>query len=336
MKYRFETRRLELVDPFGISRETSTEKFNTFVEIDEGIGEAAPIVFYGECRETLEAVIPLLLEVVEEDPFAIEKTHQKMEKRLRLHHAAKAAIDIALYDRLGKRLGQPLYRIWGLDPKNTPLSSFTIGLAETEEMLRKVRAADQYPILKIKMGQPDDLEKVRAIREITSKPLRVDANAGWTPKEALYKIDALEELGVEFVEQPLPPWNVEGMKWLYQRSRLPLFVDESCHTSRDIPALVGQCDGINIKLMKSGGLYEALRIIAAARAHQLQIMLGCMVESSVANTAAAHLSPLVDCADLDGHVLIANDPYQGLSLREGKIMLPEGPGLGVMPRQQSA
>ncbi len=332
MKTHFETRRLQLVDPFGISRETSTEKLNTFVEVDDGIGETGTSPFYGESPEIVGAVLPLLLAVIEEDPFAIEQSHANMEARIRLNSAAKSAIDMALYDRLGKRLGQPLYRLWGLDPENTPVSSYTIGLAETEEMIRKVRKAEEYPVLKIKMGQPNDLEQLRAIREVTDKPIRVDANAAWTPKEALDKIDAMVELGIEFVEQPLPPGNVEGMRWLYRRSRLPLIVDESCKTSKDIPALAGQCDGINIKLMKSGGLHEALKMISTARAHGMLIMLGSMIESSVANTAAAHLTPLVDYADLDGHVLIANDPYEGLFLEEGKIRLPDGPGLGVNPR----
>jgi len=247
--------------------------------------------------------------------------------------AAKAAIDMALYDRMGKELGQPLYRIWGLDPSRTTLTSYTIGISDTEDMLRKVRAAKDYPVLKIKMGHPGDLEQLRAIRAITDQVIRVDANAAWEPKEALYKIDAMAELSVEFVEQPLPPRNVEGMRWLHRRSRLPLIVDESCLTNDDIPALVDQCDGINIKLMKCGGLYEALRMIFTARAHHLQVMLGSMIESSVANTAMAHLSPLVDYADLDGHVLIANDPYLGLKLEQGKIVLPDGPGLGVKLRE---
>lgn len=332
MRTHFETRRLALVDPFGISRGTSSEKFNTFVEIDDGIGEAAPSPYYGDTPEIVETVLPLLLQVIEEDPFALDQSHVNMERRVSLHPAARAAVDMALYDRMGKRLGQPLYKIWGLNPENTPLTSYTIGLASTEEMVRKTREAEGYPVLKIKMGQPGDLEQLRAIREVTDRVIRIDANAGWTRKEALYKIDAMTELNVEFVEQPLPPGDVEGMRWLHRRSRLPLIVDESCKTSRDIPALSGQCDGINIKLMKSGGLYEALKMVATARAHGMLIMLGSMIESSVANTAAAHLSPLVDYADLDGHVLIADDPFEGLFLEEGKICLPDGPGLGVTPR----
>jgi len=332
MKTRFETRRLVLRDPFGISRGTTSEKSNTFVKVDDGIGEAAPSPFYGDTPEIVETVLPLLLDVIEEDPFAIEQSIANMEQRIRLHPAAKAAVDMALYDRLGKRLGQPLYQIWGLNPENTPLSTYTIGLDTTGEMVRKTKEAKGYPVLKIKMGQPNDLEQLRAIREVTDKPIRVDANAAWKPKEALYKIDAMLELGVEFVEQPLPPGDVEGMRWLYRRSRLPLIVDESSKTNADIPGLVGLCDGINIKLMKSGGLHEALKMISTARAHNMLVMIGSMIETSLANTAAAHLSPLVDYADLDGHVLIADDPYEGLILEEGKIRLPDGPGFGVTPR----
>lgn len=336
MKTEMKVRRLELREPFGISRGTSVEKFNTFVEIDAGVGEAAPSNFYGESPETVQTVIPLLLKVIEEDPFAIEASYRAMNIRFRGNAAAKAAIDMALYDRMGKELGQPLYKLWGLDPSRTTLTSYTIGISDTEDMLRKVRAAKDYPVLKIKMGHPGDLEQLRAIRAITDQVIRVDANAAWEPKEALYKIDAMAELNVEFVEQPLPPRNVEGMRWLHRRSRLPLIVDESCLTNDDIPALVDQCDGINIKLMKCGGLYEALRMISTARAHQLQVMLGSMIESSVANTAMAHLSPLVDYADLDGHVLIANDPYDGLKLDRGKIVLPDGPGLGVTLREEES
>jgi L-Ala-D/L-Glu epimerase len=332
MRTGFHRKTLPLKDPFGISRSVSTEKHNIFVQIDDGIGEAAPNRFYGETPETVEAVLPQLLEVIEEDPFAIEQSVDNMEKCLKYNAAAKAAVEMALWDRLGKAAGQPLYKIWGLNAEKTPLSSFTIGLSETSDMIRKVKVAEEYPILKIKMGQPGDLEQLQAIREVTDKVIRIDANAAWTPKEALYKIDALAELGVEFIEQPLPPENVEGSKWLKERSRLPIIVDESCMNNASIPPLAAQCDGINIKLMKCAGLSEALRMIATARACGLQVMVGCMIESSVANTALAHLTPLVDYADLDGHVLIAEDPYRGLYLDEGKIQLPDGPGLGVEPR----
>ena len=332
MKTNFKTRKLTLIDPFGISRGTATEKLNPFVEIDEGIGEAAPSTYYGDNRETVETVLPLLFKVIEEDPFAIEQSYTNMNQFIRNHPAAKAAIDMALYDRMGKRLGQPLYKILGLNPEKTPLSSYTIGIASTEEMLRKTKAASQYPVLKIKMGHPGDLEQVRALREISTQTFWVDANAGWNSKEALYKIDALTELGVEFIEQPLPPEDVEGMRWLHKRSRLPLIVDESCRTNADIPDLIDQCDGINIKLMKSGGIYEALKMISTARSHHMRVMLGSMIESSLANTAMAQISPLADYADLDGHVLIADDPFEGLILDHGKISLPDGPGLGVTPR----
>jgi L-alanine-DL-glutamate epimerase-like enolase superfamily enzyme len=239
-----------------------------------------------------------------------------------------------LYDLAGQRLGVPVYRLLGLNPARTPLTSFTIGIDTPEEMARGAREAGrQYPILKIKVGTPRDLENVRAIRDATDATLRVDANAGWTPKAAVQHIAALADYGVELVEQPVAAGDLEGLRFVRERSPLPIFADESCVTVDDVPRLAGVVDGINIKLAKCGGLRNALRMIATARAHHLRVMLGCMVSSSLAITAAAHLSPLVDYADLDGGLLLAADPFAGVRVEAGKLILPDAPGLGVSRRQ---
>ncbi|HEX5570613.1 MAG TPA: dipeptide epimerase, partial [Ktedonobacterales bacterium] len=251
--------------------------------------------------------------------------------------AAKASVDMALYDLLGKRLGAPVYQLLGLNPDRAPLTSFTIGIDEPAVMARKAKeAAKTYKVLKIKIGTERDLETVRAIREATDVTLRVDANAAWTPKQAIRRIRELEPYDIEFVEQPLPPTDLEGIRFVREHVALPIIVDESCVTESDIPGLVGAVDGINIKLMKCGGIHHALRMIHTARAHHLKVMLGCMIESSLAITAAAHISPLVDYADLDGHLLISDDPWEGVAVEEGRLVLPERAGLGVRPRDHDA
>jgi L-alanine-DL-glutamate epimerase-like enolase superfamily enzyme len=235
---------------------------------------------------------------------------------------------------MGKRLGVPLYRLWGLDPAASPLTSFTVAIAPDEKTLReRVTEAAQYPVLKIKLGTSWDERIVRVVREMEPKKvLRVDANAAWTPKFALRIIPLLQELGVEFVEQPLPPEDLDGMRFVRERSSLPIVADESCLVAADIPKLAGVVDGINIKLAKCGGLREALRMIATARAHGMLVMAGCMIESSLGITAAAHFAPLLDCVDLDGAALVSNDPYIGASIDGGRVALPGGSGLGVTLR----
>jgi L-alanine-DL-glutamate epimerase-like enolase superfamily enzyme len=242
---------------------------------------------------------------------------------------------MALHDLAGRRLGVPLYELLGLDGSRTPQTSFTIGLDTPEVVARKVKEAAAYPVLKVKMGSADDREVLAAVRDSTDRPIRVDANEGWTPAEALERLDWLARLRVEFVEQPLPAGQLEETRALRRRSPLPFFADESVHRAEDIPRLAGAFDGINIKLMKCGGLAEAMRMIAVARAHGMRVMLGCMIESSLAITAAAHLSPLVDTADLDGNLLLEDDPFTGASVVDGRIVLPDGPGLGVRRRAGS-
>ena len=235
-------------------------------------------------------------------------------------------------DLVGKRLNQPLWRLWGLDPARAPRSSFTIGLDTPEKIREKVREASSYPILKIKLGTDRDEAILRTVRDATDKPLRVDANAGWTRDRALAMLPVLKEYGVEFVEQPLPPDDLEGMAAVRRRGILPVVVDESCIVASDIPRLAGAVDGVNIKLAKCGSLREALRMIATARAHGMLVMVGCMIETSLGITAAAHFTPLVDAADLDGAALTVNDPFTGATIDGGQIRLPTGPGLGVRRR----
>ena len=332
MNIRYQTTDLKLVHPFKIARRAVDEFRQVIsVEIDGGLGETAPARFYGETVETVQVAFDLLDAGLDANLDAIESVMSELESVLGRNYAAKSAIDMALHDRLGKKLGIPLHQLWGLDPTMTPLTTFTIGIDEPEIMQQKVREADVYPLLKVKLGTDRDLELIRALREVTDKPIYVDANTAWTPKEAVRKIRELAPYGVELIEQPTKPDDLEGLKFVREHSELPIFADESVKRAADIPSLVGCVDGINIKLVKCGGLLEAMRIIHIARAHGLQVMIGCMIESSLGITAAAHLTPLVDYADLDGHLLVANDPYRGVTLEKGKLILPDLPGVGVVP-----
>ena len=330
---------LHLATAFRISRGVQHIARNVQIELTHagitGIGEAAPSAYYGETRETVLAVLPRLAEAMADDPAHIEDAHAVFEQTL--HHgntAAKAALDMTLLDALGKRLDAPLYRLLGLNPARTPYTSFTIAIAEPSEMAERAAAAGrEFPILKVKLGTAADLDRIRAIRDVTDARIRVDANAAWTPKQAIQIISRLEPLGVEFVEQPVAAGDLDGMRLVRENSPLPIIADESCVTLGDIPRIIGCADGINIKLMKCGGVTRALAMIHAARAHHLSVMLGCMIESSLAITAAAHLSPLVDYADLDGALLIRDDPYEGVRVERGKLVLPDRPGLGVVRRE---
>ena len=332
---------LTLTTPFRISRSVQTLAHNVLTRIDgdgvEGIGEAAPSSYYGERRESVFMALSDFGEHIDLDLDLIEDIVNAMDRRLHTNAAAKASVDMALYDLLGKRLGAPVYQLLGLNPDRAPLTSFTIGIDEPTAMARKAKeAAKTYKVLKIKLGTERDLETVRAIREATEVTLRVDANAAWTPKQAIRVIRELEPYNIEFVEQPLPPTDLEGIRFVREHVALPIIVDESCVTESDIPALVGAVDGVNIKLMKCGGIHHALRMIHTARAHHLKVMLGCMIESSLAITAAAHLSPLVDYADLDGNLLVSDDPWDGVHVEQGKLILPDRAGLGVRPRDHDA
>jgi L-alanine-DL-glutamate epimerase-like enolase superfamily enzyme len=304
----------------------------------EGWGEAAPNRFYGETIDTAIAAFAKLAPIAEAvlgaDAFALEGLESEMNAALRLNGSIKAAISAAAHDLVGKRLDIPVYRLWGLDPAKAPRSSFTIGIPATEkELVERVEEAEQYPVLKVKLGSDRDAEIIRAVRRAApTKILRVDANAAWTAKHALRMIDMLVEYGIEFVEQPLPAQDLEGLRFVRERSALPIIADESCVVASDVAKLAGVVDGINIKLAKCGGLREALRMIATARAHGMLVMCGCMIESSLGITAAAHFAPLLDHADFDGAALLSDDPYDGATIERGQIRIPEAPGLGVTAR----
>lgn len=336
MKLTHEIVTLRTKHAFTIARGGGSEYRVNLVTITDtdgafGVGEANPSRFYGENPETVAVVLDQFAPILEKaDAWSLESIEHEMGKMWRGNGSAKSAVMSALYDLMGKRFGVPLYRMWGLDPKAAPLSSFTIGVAPEAELRTKVREAAEYPLLKVKLGTPDDEEIIRIIREeAPDKVLRVDANAGWTPKQALDIIALLAEYEVEFVEQPLSPENIEGLRYVRDRSPLPIIADESCLVASDIPKLAGVVDGINIKLAKCGGPREAMKMVAVARAHDMRVMMGCMIETSVGITTAAHLAPLLDYADLDGAALLAADPYTGVTIHGGVISIPPGPGLGV-------
>jgi L-alanine-DL-glutamate epimerase-like enolase superfamily enzyme len=303
-----------------------------------GLGEGAPIARYHEdaesARMALETARPVVLAG---DPWRLETLLAASRQVLERQYAARAALDIALHDWIGKKLGTPLHRLLGLDPQAAPITSFSIGIATPEVTRRKVREAAAFPLLKVKVGLEADEATIEAVRSVTDKPLRVDANEGWPDREtAIRRIEWLATRGVELVEQPLPATRLEDAAWLRARSPIPLFADEACQSNADLPALAAGYHGVNLKLDKAGGIRETLRMIHTARGCGLQVMLGCMVSSSVSTTAAAQLSPLADFADLDGHLLLANDPYQGVDVRAGRLLLPDAPGLGLREREASA
>jgi L-alanine-DL-glutamate epimerase-like enolase superfamily enzyme len=298
-----------------------------------GHGEGAPIVRYHEdaagALEAVESVRGLLLAA---DPMQFSKTMAAVFARVEGAWAGKAAIDIALMDWVGHKLGIPLYSYFGLDRADAPVTTFSIGIDTPEITRQKTREAAAFPVLKVKVGLATDEPTIEAVRSVTAKPLRVDANEGWKDKEeAARKINWLEKQGVEFIEQPMPAEMIEETRWVRARVHIPIIADEACRHASDIPKLRDAYDGVNIKLDKSGGLLEAWRMIAVAKSLGMKTMLGCMVSSSVSVTAAAHLSPLVDYADLDGNLLIANDPYTGVLVENGKLILPDRPGLGLRP-----
>ena len=336
---RLETRILPLVTrhPFIIARGGSSQYRTVQVTLRdadglEGWGEAAPSRFYGETAESVVAALGVYGQAMPESPFEMEDAERVWETMMRGNASARAALSAAMHDLAGKKLGIPVYRMWGLDPARAPRSTFTIGLDTPERVHAKVVEAAEYPILKIKLGTDRDVEILRTIRNATDRELRVDANCGWTVKHAIAMLPVLEEYGVTVLEQPLVPQDLDGLGEIRRRATIPLIADESCLTASDIPRLAGKVDGINIKLAKCGSLREALRMIAVARAHHMTVMVGCMIESSLAITAAAHFTPLVDIVDLDGAALLAEDPFVGATIQGGQVRLPSGPGLGVTQR----
>jgi len=333
MTYRRVT--LHPTHPFTISRESSDIKTNILVTLRweglEGIGEAAPHSFFGETPETVERELDRGAPLLDSDPSRLDETLAGLRTEGKVTGAALAAIDMALHDIAAKSLSLPLYQFLGLSPDEERYTSFTIGLDTPQKMVSKLKEAGNFPVYKIKLGGDEDLEIIQALRSETDASLRVDPNAGWTVEEAVEKGQKLSEYSIEHLEQPIPPLNSKELGLVRDGQPLPVFADESCRVAADIPDIAPYVDGINIKLMKCGGIQEALRMIKVARECGLGIMLGCMIESSVGITAAAHLMSLVDFLDLDGNLLIDNDPYIGVTHQNGKLQLPSAPGLGVTP-----
>ena len=338
MHYAVEPLELHLKTPFRIAHGSSTVRTNVLVRIGDGVGEGALPPYYryrfADVKAYLDRLDPATL--IGNDPAALEDALDRLPPG---PASARAAVDIALHDLWGRHLGHPLYRLWGLNPTRAPVSSVTLSIPENLDALRQqIQALDGFPILKLKLGtgSPEgDEALVRTAREATRARLCVDANCAWTVDEAARLIPRLGAYDLLFIEQPLPQDDHDA--WSRLRRRLPtdappLIADESLQTPADILALADAVDGINIKLAKAGGLRAARRMITLARTLGLHVMLGCMIESAVALTAATHLAPLADFADLDSYLYLANDPFEGATLDRGRILLPDGPGLGVTRR----
>ena len=337
MKLRFYPYTLELKHTFTIATSSRTTTPDMMVEVEKdgitGYGEASMPPYLGESQESAAAFLGKVDLAKFPDPFQFEEILPAIDAIAPGNPAAKAAVDIALHDWAGKKLGAPWYRILGLNPAKTPVTSFTIGIDTAEVVRQKTKEASIYKILKVKLGRDTDKMMIETIREITDTPITTDANQGWKNRdEALKMIEWLATKGVVFVEQPMPKEQVDDIAWLRERSPLPLIGDESVQRLADVKKAEGVFDGINIKLMKCTGMREAYKMIVLARSLGMKVMLGCMTETSCAISAATQLSPLVDWADLDGAVLIKNDLFDGATIVDGKLTLPDRPGIGVIKR----
>lgn len=325
---------------FRTARNVSASSESVIVEIKNGdlvgIGEAAPSRFYGENTETVVAFLEHARPAIEGARHESELMAELTSRGGTTNPAARAALEIAAHDMMGKRHGIPLYRHFELDPEKTPVTTMSIGLDTPEVMLEKAIEAYGFPMLKVKLDRATDVSIVARIKEATGAEVTVDANCGWTPDEAIGKIRELARIGVVFVEQPVPADDIAGLQRVSRSSDVPIFADESCPTSAAIPKVADAVSGIVIKLMKCGGLIEAAKMAGAAKERGLGTMIGCMMESSLAITAAAHISPLMDYADLDSALLLTNDPFAGVRIEQGRMILPEEPGLGVHPRTAEA
>jgi L-alanine-DL-glutamate epimerase-like enolase superfamily enzyme len=334
LRWRPFTAELRHVFTVAVSSRSTTPGMLTEIEYDGvvGYGEASMPPYLGESQESVAAFLARVDIGKYGGPFELETILADLDAITSGNAAAKAAIDIALHDLLGKLMNQPWYNIWGFPKEKTPYTSFTIGIDTAEVVRQKTREAAPYRILKVKLGRENDKEMIETIRSVTDKPITVDANQGWTDKrQALDMIGWLNEKGVLFVEQPMPKAMLEEMAWITDRSPLPVIGDESVQRLADIRHVQGVFSGINIKLMKSTGMREAHKMITLARALGMKVMLGCMTETSCAISAAAHLSPMADWADLDGALLISNDPFVGTTVVDGKVTLADAPGIGVRP-----
>ncbi len=335
MHMKFFPYELELTHTFTVSSYSRKSTPDVQVEIEyEGItgyGEASMPPYLGQSVASVTAFLEKVDLSQFADPFQLEDILSYIDGLSEGDSAAKAAVDIALHDLVGKLIGQPWYRLWGLDAAKAPSTTYTIGIDTPEVVKEKtLEAAGRFNILKVKVGLDSDQEMIRTIRSVTDVPLAVDANQGWKDRsKALDEIHWLASQGVVMVEQPLPVDRLDDTAWLTERSPLPIFADESIQRLRDIPSLAGAFSGINIKLMKCTGMREAWKMVTLARALGMKVMVGCMTETSCAVSAAAQLSPAVDFADLDGNLLISNDRFRGVQVVSGKLTLPDAPGIGI-------
>ncbi len=325
---------LEMQHPFGISRSVHRFQETFIVELEQdgvkGYGEATQNRYYGSSLQNMQEGLDALKNDIEKYPFSTPEDFWDnfLYPRLNNFRFLMAAIDEAANDLYGKLLGKPLYELWGYDLKNIPLSTYTIALDKIDVMKEKL-LEKPWPVYKIKLGTEHDIEIVKALREITNKPFRVDANTAWTAQQTIENSRILKDLGVEFIEQPLPYNHYDEMKYVRKHSALPIIADESSRTEEDVLKCYESFDGINVKLVKAGGITPGKRMLEEARKLGMKTMIGCMTESSVGISAAAQLLPLCDYADLDGAILLKNDIAQGVGLKNGQFIFPHKPGTGV-------
>lgn len=334
MKFSFRPYTLQLKHVFTIATNSRTTTPVMFTEIEyenfTGYGEASMPPYLGESHETATQFLSKVDLSKYENPFDLETILADIDSIAPGNPAAKASVDIALHDLVGKLMNQPWYNIWGYDKNKTPNTSFTIGIDTADVVRQKTKEAAEFKILKVKLGLGTDKMLIETIRSVTDKPICVDVNQGWTDRAAaLDMIYWLKDKGIVFVEQPMPKERVDDMAWLTAHSPLPTFGDEAVQRLADVKKAEGVYNGINIKLMKTTGMREAHKMLILARALGMKVMMGCMVESSCAISAASHLSPMVDYADLDGALLISNDPFEGTTVVDGRVTLTDRPGIGV-------
>lgn len=334
MKLSYKPYTLEMKHTFtvAVSSRTTTPVVLTEIEYDgiKGYGEASMPPYLGESQESVAKFLSKVNLEQFDDPFELEKILQYVDSVDEKNTAAKASVDIALHDLIGKLLGKPWYKIWGLDKNKTPYTTFTIGIDKPEVVRQKVKEADEFKILKVKMGKENDKEMIETIRSVTDKPLTADANQGWKDKHyALEMIQYLSENNVVYIEQPMPKEMIEENAWITQNSPIPVLGDESIQRLSDLIKMKDVYSGVVVKLMKCTGMREAHKMITLAKSLGMKVMLGCMVETSCAISAASQLSPLADWADLDGALLIKNDPFEGMKVIDGKVTLTDYPGIGL-------
>lgn len=339
MRFIVRTLDVHLAVPFAISRAVRTEKRVVLVELQEdgrvSRGEASADPFFGETTESLEADVRSALGLVPEDPRDLATLRARLDERFPHGGGAACALDVLAHDRAAQAAGVPLRTFLGLATADAPPTSFTLGMAEPALMAERAAAAKAlgFTILKVKLGHGDDGPVLEAIRAVFDGTIRVDPNAAWTPEEALGRIERIERFGIEFVEQPVAPDDIDGLRYVRERSALPIVADEAAVRLADVDRLAGACDGINVKLQKCGGIAEGRAMIERAHMLGLKVMLGCRAaETSVAIAAAAHLAPSVEWADLDGNLLIVDDPFTAVPVERGRFVFSDRPGLGVLVR----